>query len=131
MITLLSFHSTVLREESIAVLSINHLKIRLFKNQLKNRHYDLDRYFIGGIKFRMLDLSTIKKYDSQKMYKVYDKWPEIARESFESNQESIDFDNIDHIVFAGMGGSGAIGDLFSAILSKTKIHVTVVKGYLF
>ena len=64
------------------------------------------------------------------MYEVYDKWPEIARESFESNQEPIDFDSIDHIVFAGMGGSGAIGDIFSAILSKTKIHVNVVKGYL-
>ena len=64
------------------------------------------------------------------MYKVYDKWPEIARESFESNQEPVDFDGIDHIVFAGMGGSGAIGDVFSAILSKTKIHVNVVKGYL-
>ncbi|NOS61940.1 MAG: SIS domain-containing protein [Nitrosarchaeum sp.] len=78
----------------------------------------------------MLDLSAIKKYDSQKMYEVYDKWPEIARESFESNQEPVDFDSIDHIVFAGMGGSGAIGDIFSAILSKTKIHVNVVKGYL-
>ncbi len=64
------------------------------------------------------------------MYKVYDKWPEIARESFESNHESVDFHDIDHIVFAGMGGSGAIGDIFSAILSKTKIHVNVVKGYL-
>ena len=64
------------------------------------------------------------------MYKVYDKWPEIARESFESNQEPVNFDGIDHIVFAGMGGSGAIGDIFSAILSKTKIHVNVVKGYL-
>ena len=64
------------------------------------------------------------------MYKVYDKWPEIARESFESNQEPVDFDDIDHIVFAGMGGSGAIGDIFSAVLSKTKIHVNVVKGYL-
>ena len=78
----------------------------------------------------MLDIATIEKYDTQKMYKVYDKWPEIAQESFESNQEPIDFDGIDHIVFAGMGGSGAIGDIFSAILSKTKIHVNVVKGYL-
>ena len=77
----------------------------------------------------MLDLS-IEKYDSQKMYKVYDKWPEIARESFESNQEPVDFDDIDHIVFAGMGGSGAIGDLFSSILSKSNIHVSLVKGYL-
>ena len=64
------------------------------------------------------------------MYKVYDKWPEIARESFESNQEPIDFDDIDHIVFAGMGGSGAIGDLFSSILSKSDIHVSLVKGYI-
>ena len=64
------------------------------------------------------------------MYKVYDKWPEIAREAFESNQEPVNFEGIDHIVFAGMGGSGAIGDIFSAILSKTKIHVNVVKGYL-
>ena len=77
-----------------------------------------------------MDIATIEKYDTQKMYKVYDKWPEIAQESFESNQEPIDFDGIDHIVFAGMGGSGAIGDIFSAILSKTKIHVNVVKGYL-
>ena len=28
-----------------------------------------------------------------------------------------------------MGGSGAIGDIFSSILSKTNIHVNVVKGY--
>jgi glucose/mannose-6-phosphate isomerase len=77
-----------------------------------------------------LDISTIEKYDSQKMYKVYDNWPKIARESFESNQESVNFENIDHIVFAGMGGSGSIGDLFSSILSKSDIHVSVIKGYL-
>ncbi len=78
----------------------------------------------------MLNIATIEKYDLQKMYKIYDKWPEIARQSFESNQEPVNFNNIDHIVFAGMGGSGAIGDIFLAILSKTKIHVNVVKGYL-
>ncbi len=77
-----------------------------------------------------MDLSTLEKYDVQKMYKVYDKWPEIARESFESKQESVDFQDIDHIVFAGMGGSGSIGDLFSSILSKSDIHVSLVKGYL-
>jgi len=38
------------------------------------------------------------------MYKVYDKWPQIARESYESNLEPIDFKDIDHIVFSGMGG---------------------------
>ena len=63
------------------------------------------------------------------MYKVYDRWPEIALESFESDQDFVDFNGVDHIVFAGMGGSGAISDIFSSILSKTEIHVDVVKGY--
>ena len=78
----------------------------------------------------MLDISTLEKYDSQKMYKIYDEWPNIARKSFESNQKSVNFDDIDHIVFAGMGGSGAIGDIFASVLSKTNIHVNIVKGYL-
>ena len=78
----------------------------------------------------VLDIPTIEKYDSQKMYRIYDKWTEIAQESFESNLVPINYENIEHIVFAGMGGSGAIGDIFSAILSKTKIHVNVVKGYV-
>jgi glucose/mannose-6-phosphate isomerase len=77
-----------------------------------------------------LDISILEKYDSQKMYKTYDEWPKIARESFESKQESVNFQNIDHIVFAGMGGSGSIGSIFSAILSKTNIHVSVIKGYV-
>jgi len=77
----------------------------------------------------LLDISTLKKYDSKKIYEVYDKWPQIARESYESNLEPVDFKDIDHIVFSGMGGSGALGDIFSSILSKTDIHVNVVKGY--
>lgn len=63
------------------------------------------------------------------MYKVYDAWPEIARESYLTSQDLANFNHIDHIVFAGMGGSGAIGDILSAILSKTNIHVAIVKGY--
>lgn len=63
------------------------------------------------------------------MHLIYDRWPEIAKESFESNYEPIDSYKIDHVVFAGMGGSGAIGDVFFSILSKTNIHACVVKGY--
>ena len=63
------------------------------------------------------------------MHKIYDKWPEMAKEAYYSNSQSLDFKNIDHIVFGGMGGSGAIGDIFASILSKTNIHVSVVKGY--
>jgi len=64
------------------------------------------------------------------MYKTYDKWPEIADNAFNSNLEKVDFKDIDHIVFSGMGGSGAIGDFFSSILSKSEIHISIVKGYL-
>ncbi len=78
---------------------------------------------------RLLDISILEKYDTQKMHVFYDRWPEIARKSFESNQDSVNFDGINHIVFAGMGGSGAIGDIFASILSKSRIHVNVVKGY--
>jgi len=63
------------------------------------------------------------------MHKVYDRWPQICKESYQSNFDGVDFKNIDHIVFAGMGGSGTIGDIFNSILSKTQIHTTVVKGY--
>jgi len=63
------------------------------------------------------------------MYEIYDRWPQIARESYESNLGPVDFKGIDHIVFSGMGGSGTLGDVFSSILSKTDIHVNVVKGY--
>ncbi len=64
------------------------------------------------------------------MSEVYDRWPQIARKNFSVNFSKVDIKNIDHIVFAGMGGSGTIGDVFASILSKTNIHVTVIKGYL-
>ena len=71
----------------------------------------------------------IENIDKKEMYKVYDKWSEIAKNTYEENWKSLEYENIDHIVFAGMGGSGSIGDIFSAILSQTKLHVTIVKGY--
>ena len=78
----------------------------------------------------MLNFDDLERYDTQGMFKIYNKWPEIASDSFKKKFHSVDFKNIDHIVFAGMGGSGTIGDIFSAILSKENIHVSVVKGYL-
>ena len=77
----------------------------------------------------MIDKASLEKFDSQGMYKIYDIWPEIAKESYFSKLSQIEYETCDHVVFAGMGGSGAIGDIFAAILSKTSTHVTVVKGY--
>lgn len=57
-------------------------------------------------------------------------WPQIALNFFEKKWDEISFRDIEHIVFAGMGGSGTIGDVFASILSRSGIHVSVVKGYL-
>ena len=78
-----------------------------------------------------MKISDVQKYDSKQMYESYEKWPEIAQENyFVADLPKIQFKNIDHIVFAGVGGSGTIGDVISSILSKKNIHVNVVKGYL-
>jgi len=77
----------------------------------------------------LLDSSILDRFDPHGMYKIYDEWPKIAREGYNMDLEQANFTNIGHIVFAGMGGSGALHDIFSAILSKTNIHVSVVKGY--
>jgi len=99
---------------------------------LSNLSSHLGRYFITDILFYyiLIDLSTLEKYDIQKMYAVYDKWPEIAKNSYKYDWMSVKYHGIDHIVFAGMGGSGSVGDIFSSILSKTNLHVSVIKGYV-
>ena len=60
-----------------------------------------------------MNLEKLQKIDSQNMYQIYDLWPKIAKESYDYDYSQIEFKNIDHIVFAGMGGSGAIGDIFA------------------
>ena len=77
-----------------------------------------------------MEISDIQRYDSKKMYETYDYWPKLAKEHYEKDFSKLEIDGVDHIVFAGMGGSGTIGDIISSILSKTNIHVNVVKGYL-
>lgn len=79
---------------------------------------------------QICDTQNILKYDKQGMHKIYDVWPQVAKESYQSTQDPIKFENVDHIIFAGMGGSGSINDVFCSILSKTKIHVSSVKSHL-
>jgi glucose/mannose-6-phosphate isomerase len=71
----------------------------------------------------------LEKIDSEKMFEIYDDWPEIAKNAY-LKAKSKSREPVKHIVFAGMGGSGTMGDFFAAILSKTNLHVNVVKGYL-
>ena len=77
-----------------------------------------------------MNIKELEDIDSKKMYQVYDNCFENAKENYEKEFDIPDFKNIDHVVFAGMGGSGTIGDIFSSILSKNDIHTTIIKGYL-
>ena len=77
-----------------------------------------------------MHLSDLDKFDSKGMFRTYDKWPEIAKESFQKKNMNFSIENIDHIIFAGMGGSGNIGDVIASIFSKENIHVNVTKGYV-
>jgi len=76
-----------------------------------------------------MNLEDLERIDSHKMYQIYDKWPDIAKQGYEQKFSVPEFKSIDHIVFAGMGGSGTIGDIISSILSKNDVHTSVVKGY--
>ena len=78
----------------------------------------------------MINKEILDKYDTQRMYKVYDNWPKIARDSYERKIMPLSCDNVNHLVFVGMGGSGTVSDIFYSILSQTSIHVTVIKGYV-
>jgi len=78
----------------------------------------------------LIDVNDLDIVDSKKMYKIYDQWPEISQNAFQTNLKPIDASNINNIIFAGMGGSGAIGDVFSSIFSKTNLHISVIKGYV-
>ena len=77
-----------------------------------------------------MNIQEIQKFDPQNMHEIYDKWPMYAKDAFKKEFSKIQFQDIDHVVLAGMGGSGAIGDIISAVLSREDIHVSNVKGYL-
>ena len=67
-------------------------------------------------------------WDPEDMHDAYDRWPEAAEASYAGGTAEACGD-IRHVVFAGMGGSGALGDFVGALMSGLDMHVSVVKGY--
>jgi len=55
-----------------------------------------------------MNYSMIKEIDSQGIHKVYENWPEIAKKAFNAKLKPLYLENIEHIILAGMGGSGSI-----------------------
>ena len=54
----------------------------------------------------IMRLSDLERIDTKFMFRTYDKWPEIAMESFETKFQKIDVGEIDHIIsfFESKGG---------------------------
>ena len=77
-----------------------------------------------------MNIEDIDRFDPKKMYQTYDNWPILAKNAWDKEYSKVQFKDVDHVVLAGMGGSGAIGDIISAVLSRENIHVSNVKGYL-
>ncbi len=77
----------------------------------------------------MIDDAAIKNIDTQGMAHAYMHWPQMAKDAYAARNTSIPDVKADHIIFAGMGGSGAISDIFESILSDIDVHVDVAKGY--
>jgi len=66
------------------------------------------------------------KYDPTKIHEAYDQWPQIAKIAYENqNCTQYDFKNVDKILFAGMGGSGTVGDDLGPLNS-----INYTKNYL-
>ena len=101
----------------------------LHKRYIRTQEYILMRETLSCPK-PLIDFKTLQKLDKNGMCKIYDRWPEIARRSYESHPQQYDFKDVSQIVFAGMGGSGSINDVFCSILSKTNIPTISVKSHI-
>ena len=64
----------------------------------------------------MINKEILNKYDTQCMYKIYDNWSKIARDSYEKKIAPLRCDNVNHVVFVGMGGSGTVSDIYSKFI---------------
>ena len=59
----------------------------------------------------MIKKSDLEKTDSGKMFKIYDDWPEIAKNAY-LKAKSNSREPVKHIVFAGMGWIWNYGRFF-------------------
>ena len=64
-----------------------------------------------------MNIEDLERFDPQKMYQTYDNWPIYSESAFRKECSKIQLQDIDHVVLAGMWGSGAIGDVISAIIN--------------
>ncbi len=80
----------------------------------------------------MLTPDEIKTIDKSSICDAYDRWPEYCKIAFgrSINIDEKFFDNVNSIVFSGMGGSGTTGDILADWMRpRCHLPIYVTKGY--
>ncbi|MCL5318832.1 MAG: SIS domain-containing protein, partial [Thaumarchaeota archaeon] len=78
----------------------------------------------------MLTQEEVEAMDVSGLYKDYEKWPEHCEDALKLPVETPDIAQISQVIYVGMGGSAASGDLLRDWLTPViNIPFTVVKDY--
>ncbi len=77
-----------------------------------------------------LDVSNIKRIDKSGLFKQYENWPEYAKKAINIMPNLPTNNDIDKIIFIGMGGSATSGDIIQSWLREDlQIPFEVLKDY--
>lgn len=76
-----------------------------------------------------ITIGTVRKADGREIYKVYESWPSHALEAWRSKPQLKHRRSYGRVVYFGMGGSAAAGEILSDwLLSKGGVELSVFKG---
>ncbi|MFQ5711266.1 MAG: bifunctional phosphoglucose/phosphomannose isomerase [Candidatus Geothermarchaeales archaeon] len=78
----------------------------------------------------MLTPDEVREIDKSGLYLKYEKWPSYFLETLSADVQAPEASDVDRIIFAGMGGSGVVGDVMRDWLSHVQEKpLDVVKDY--
>ncbi len=77
----------------------------------------------------MLEPRQLIGLDSLRLVGIYDDWPSFCNEAYDANISLELPSTINQIIFTGMGGSGASGELISQTFQDELPSMKVIKGY--
>ena len=75
----------------------------------------------------MLEPEEIQKQDSLSLCLTYDNWPRYCKEAY-AMKVDFDYNDVNQIIFTGMGGSATSGEIISYLFNHEK-PMKIVKGY--
>jgi glucose/mannose-6-phosphate isomerase len=78
----------------------------------------------------MLSRKEVEKVDASKLYQDYEEWPEHCRRALDNRGNIENIGEINQVIFSGMGGSAASGDILNDWwVNNGNIPFSVIKDY--